>query len=107
MTVFERCGRFTLNLEWQWMNGRLLDVSMATIGDEENAGTGADHMREKNRQWAILLPLYLAQYAPQEISGLTGQLGSDAPDVVTWPSGCSCFVQLIRQTKAICLLSVW
>jgi phosphoglucomutase len=33
----------------------LLDAGMATICGEESAGTGSDHVREKDGLWAVLL----------------------------------------------------
>jgi phosphoglucomutase len=38
---------------WKFF-GTLLDAGMATICGEESAGTGADHIREKDGLWAIL-----------------------------------------------------
>ncbi|GAA5048376.1 alpha-D-glucose phosphate-specific phosphoglucomutase [Erythrobacter westpacificensis] len=35
--------------------GNLLDAGMATICGEESAGTGSDHVREKDGLWAVLL----------------------------------------------------
>jgi phosphoglucomutase len=39
---------------WKFF-GNLLDASMATICGEESAGTGSDHVREKDGLWAVLL----------------------------------------------------
>ena len=39
---------------WKFF-GNLLDVGMATICGEESAGTGSDHVREKDGLWAVLL----------------------------------------------------
>lgn len=39
---------------WKFF-GNLLDAGMATICGEESAGTGSDHVREKDGLWAILL----------------------------------------------------
>ena len=38
---------------WKFF-GNLLDAGMATICGEESAGTGSDHVREKDGLWAIL-----------------------------------------------------
>lgn len=39
---------------WKFF-GNLLDAGMATLCGEESAGTGSDHVREKDGLWAILL----------------------------------------------------
>lgn len=39
---------------WKFF-GSLLDAGMATICGEESAGTGSDHVREKDGIWAVLL----------------------------------------------------
>ncbi|HEV7340417.1 MAG TPA: alpha-D-glucose phosphate-specific phosphoglucomutase [Sphingopyxis sp.] len=39
---------------WKYF-GNLLDAEMATICGEESAGTGSDHIREKDGLWAVLL----------------------------------------------------
>ena len=39
---------------WEFF-GNLLDAGMATICGEESAGTGSDHVREKDGLWAVLL----------------------------------------------------
>lgn len=39
---------------WKFF-GELLDAGMATICGEESAGTGSDHVREKDGLWAVLL----------------------------------------------------
>jgi phosphoglucomutase len=39
---------------WKFF-GNLLDSGMATICGEESAGTGSDHVREKDGLWAVLL----------------------------------------------------
>jgi phosphoglucomutase len=39
---------------WKFF-GTLLDAGMATICGEESAGTGSDHLREKDGVWAVLL----------------------------------------------------
>jgi phosphoglucomutase len=39
---------------WKFF-GNLLDESMATICGEESAGTGSNHVREKDGLWAVLL----------------------------------------------------
>ena len=39
---------------WKFF-GNVLDAGMATICGEESAGTGSDHVREKDGLWAVLL----------------------------------------------------
>jgi len=39
---------------WKYF-GNLLDAGMVTICGEESAGTGSDHIREKDGLWAVLL----------------------------------------------------
>ncbi|MEH6299073.1 hypothetical protein PVV23_25550, partial [Salmonella enterica subsp. enterica serovar Typhimurium] len=39
---------------WKFF-GNLLDAGTATICGEESAGTGSDHVREKDGLWAVLL----------------------------------------------------
>jgi phosphoglucomutase len=39
---------------WKFF-GNLLDAGLATICGEESAGTGSDHIREKDGLWAVLL----------------------------------------------------
>src|SRR3546814_11404891 len=39
---------------WKFF-GTLLDAGMATLCGEESAGTGSDHLREKDGLWAVLL----------------------------------------------------
>lgn len=50
---------------WKFF-GNLLDAGMATICGEESAGTGSDHVREKDGVWAVLL--WLAILAERRIS---------------------------------------
>ena len=50
---------------WKFF-GNLLDAGMATICGEESAGTGSDHVREKDGVWAVLL--WLNILAEREVS---------------------------------------
>eukprot|EP01037_Dinobryon_pediforme_P003617 gene3617-3664_t len=54
--VAERLGipAFETPTGWKFF-GNLLDAGMATICGEESAGTGSDHVREKDGLWAVLL----------------------------------------------------
>lgn len=53
---------------WKFF-GTLLDAGKATICGEESAGTGSDHVREKDGLWAVLLWL--------NILSVTGKLVAD------------------------------
>jgi len=50
---------------WKFF-GNLLDAGMATICGEESAGTGSDHVREKDGLWAVLFWLNLLAARPGE-----------------------------------------
>ena len=54
--VAERLGIkcFETPTGWKFF-GNLLDANMATICGEESAGTGSNHVREKDGLWAVLL----------------------------------------------------
>ena len=47
-------GSYETPTGWKFF-GNLLDASMATICGEESAGTGSNHVREKDGVWAVLL----------------------------------------------------
>ncbi len=47
-------GMFETPTGWKFF-GNLLDAGKATICGEESAGTGSDHVREKDGLWAVLL----------------------------------------------------
>lgn len=47
-------GLFETPTGWKFF-GNLLDAGLATICGEESAGTGSDHVREKDGLWAVLL----------------------------------------------------
>jgi phosphoglucomutase len=47
-------GLYETPTGWKFF-GNLLDAGMATICGEESAGTGSDHVREKDGLWAVLL----------------------------------------------------
>jgi len=57
---------------WKFF-GNLLDAGMATICGEESAGTGSDHVREKDGIWAVLLWLNILAVRRQSVAEiLTG-----------------------------------
>ena len=47
-------GMYETPTGWKFF-GNLLDAGMATICGEESAGTGSNHIREKDGLWAVLL----------------------------------------------------
>ena len=54
---------------WKFF-GTLLDAGMATICGEESAGTGSDHVREKDGLWAVLLWLNILPVRGVSVDGL-------------------------------------
>ena len=52
---------------WKFF-GTLLDAGMATICGEESAGTGSDHVREKDGLWAVLLWLNILAMRGQSVA---------------------------------------
>ncbi|MGH6798459.1 MAG: alpha-D-glucose phosphate-specific phosphoglucomutase, partial [Roseiarcus sp.] len=54
---------------WKFF-GNLLDAGMATICGEESAGTGSDHVREKDGVWAILLWLNILAARGQSVDAI-------------------------------------
>lgn len=51
---------------WKFF-GNLLDTGMVTICGEESAGTGSDHVREKDGLWAVLLWLNILAVRRQSV----------------------------------------
>ncbi|MFW5834217.1 MAG: alpha-D-glucose phosphate-specific phosphoglucomutase [Pseudomonadota bacterium] len=51
---------------WKFF-GNLLDAGMATLCGEESAGTGSDHVREKDGLWAVLLWLNVLAVRQQSV----------------------------------------
>ena len=54
---------------WKFF-GNLLDAGMATICGEESAGTGSDHVREKDGLWAVLLWLNILAARKQSVADI-------------------------------------
>ncbi|HSO48511.1 MAG TPA: alpha-D-glucose phosphate-specific phosphoglucomutase, partial [Rhizobiaceae bacterium] len=54
---------------WKFF-GNLLDAGMATICGEESAGTGSDHVREKDGLWAVLLWLNILAVRRQSVTAI-------------------------------------
>jgi len=54
---------------WKFF-GNLLDAEMATICGEESAGTGSNHVREKDGLWAILLWLNILAVRRESVASI-------------------------------------
>ncbi len=54
---------------WKFF-GNLLDAGMATLCGEESAGTGSDHVREKDGLWAVLLWLNILAKRKMSVAAL-------------------------------------
>lgn len=57
---------------WKFF-GNLLDAGMATICGEESAGTGSDHVREKDGLWAVLLWLNILAVRKESAKAIVEQ----------------------------------
>lgn len=66
--VAERLGvaMFETPTGWKFF-GNLLDAGMVTICGEESAGTGSDHVREKDGLWAVLMWLNILAERRQSV----------------------------------------
>lgn len=56
---------------WKFF-GNLLDAGRITICGEESAGTGSDHVREKDGLWAILMWLNIIAVSEKSVADLLG-----------------------------------
>ena len=57
---------------WKFF-GTLLDAGLATICGEESAGTGSDHVREKDGLWAVLLWLNILSVRRQGVAQIAAE----------------------------------
>ncbi|WP_374410826.1 alpha-D-glucose phosphate-specific phosphoglucomutase [Novosphingobium colocasiae] len=57
---------------WKFF-GNLLDAGLATICGEESAGTGSDHVREKDGIWAVLLWLNVLAARRQPVAAIMAE----------------------------------
>jgi phosphoglucomutase len=57
---------------WKFF-GNLLDAGLATICGEESAGTGSNHVREKDGIWAVLLWLNIVARRRQSVADIAKQ----------------------------------
>ena len=60
---------------WKFF-GNLLDAGKVTLCGEESAGTGSDHVREKDGLWAVLLWLNILAETKMSVSDLLSDLWS-------------------------------
>jgi phosphoglucomutase len=58
---------------WKFF-GNLLDAGKVTLCGEESAGTGSDHVREKDGLWAVLLWLNILAETKQSVSEMMDDL---------------------------------
>jgi phosphoglucomutase len=58
---------------WKFF-GNLLDAGKVTLCGEESAGTGSDHVREKDGRWAVLLWLNVLAEKKMSVSDLMTEL---------------------------------
>jgi phosphoglucomutase len=72
--VGERLGVpvFEAPTGWKFF-GNLLDAGMATICGEESAGTGSNHVREKDGLWAVLLWLNILAARRQPVAEIVAE----------------------------------
>lgn len=72
--VAERMGiaLFETPTGWKFF-GNLLDAGLATICGEESAGTGSNHVREKDGLWAILLWLNILAVRRQSVAAVVAE----------------------------------
>ena len=62
-------GLYETPTGWKFF-GNLLDAGVATICGEESAGTGSDHVREKDGLWAVLLWLYILAVRKERVKAI-------------------------------------
>lgn len=65
-------GMYETPTGWKFF-GNLLDAGMATICGEESAGTGSDHVREKDGLWAVLLWLNILAARRESVKEIVGR----------------------------------
>ena len=78
-------GLYETPTGWKFF-GNLLDAGLATICGEESAGTGSNHVREKDGLWAVLLWLNILAARKREREGdRRGALGGLRPQLLRAP----------------------
>jgi phosphoglucomutase len=65
-------GLYETPTGWKFF-GNLLDAGMATICGEESAGTGSNHVREKDGLWAVLLWLNVLAARKEPVKDIVAQ----------------------------------
>lgn len=65
-------GAYETPTGWKFF-GNLLDAGKVTICGEESAGTGSDHVREKDGLWAVLLWLNILAVRKQSVSAIVSE----------------------------------
>ena len=72
--VAEKLGlaMFETPTGWKFF-GNLLDAGKVTICGEESAGTGSDHVREKDGLWAVLLWLNILAVRKQSVEAIVAE----------------------------------
>ena len=76
--VAEKLGiaSFETPTGWKFF-GNLLDADMATLCGEESAGTGSNHVREKDGLWAVLLWLNVIAARKQPVDAIVREHWAD------------------------------
>ena len=65
-------GLYETPTGWKYF-GNLLDEGLATICGEESAGTGSNHVREKDGLWAVLLWLNILAVRKESVNDIVNQ----------------------------------
>ena len=65
-------GMYETPTGWKFF-GNLLDAGLATICGEESAGTGSNHVREKDGLWAVLLWLNILAVRGESVADIVRQ----------------------------------
>ncbi len=65
-------GMYETPTGWKFF-GNLMDAGMVTICGEESAGTGSNHVREKDGLWAVLLWLNILAVRMESVAEITRQ----------------------------------
>jgi len=65
-------GMYETPTGWKFF-GNLLDAGKVTICGEESAGTGSDHVREKDGLWAVLLWLNILAVRGESVEDIVNQ----------------------------------
>src|SRR5690606_29023710 len=65
-------GMYETPTGWKYF-GNLLDAGLVTICGEESAGTGSDHVREKDGLWAVLLWLNILAVRGQSVKQIASE----------------------------------